>query len=39
MEKEETVDVLKRPVVVYLGCNKNWIQSDPYNVKYWEKKQ
>ena len=21
-----------------LAYNKNWIQNDPYNVKYWEKK-
>ena len=25
--------------VCLLAYNKNWIQNDPYNVKYWEKKQ
>ena len=24
--------------VCLLAYNKNWIQNDPYNVKYWEKK-
>ena len=25
--------------ICLLAYNKNWIQNDPYNVKYWEKKQ
>ena len=25
--------------VCLLAYNKNWIQNDPYNVKYWEKKE
>jgi len=42
-DEARTVTGIEMPVdsgigVCLLQYNKNWIQNDPYNVKYWEKK-